>query len=64
MRESDSSLGHHLNEVAVAQLVADKPSDAENDDDAIKMASVEEGGWEIPHAADYRLLFPFAPQPS
>ena len=44
MRDSDSSLGHHLDEVAVAQLVGDIPSDAENDDEAIKMAAMEEGG--------------------
>ena len=32
MRDSDSALGHHLDEVAVAQLIGDIPSDAENDD--------------------------------
>jgi hypothetical protein len=63
MRDSDSALGHHLDEVAVVQLVGDIPSDAENDDEAIKMAAMEEGGWEMTHAADYRLLFPFAPPP-
>lgn len=42
MREIDSTLGHHLKEVAVAQLIGDIPSDAENDDDAIKMAALEE----------------------
>jgi hypothetical protein len=32
MREIDPSLGHHLDEVAVAQPVGDIPSDAENND--------------------------------
>jgi len=31
MRDGDPSLGHHLDEVAVAQLVGDIPSDAVND---------------------------------
>lgn len=44
MREIDSSLGHHLDEVAVAQLVGDIPSDAENDDGTIEVAATEERG--------------------
>lgn len=44
MRDSDTALGHHLDEVAVAQHVGDIPSDAENDDDAIKMAAMGERG--------------------
>ena len=43
MRDSDSALGHHLDEVAVAQLIGDIPSDAENDDCAIKVATMKEG---------------------
>jgi hypothetical protein len=34
---------HHLDEVAVAQLIGDVPSDAENDDCAIKVATLKEG---------------------
>jgi hypothetical protein len=41
MRDRDSSLGHHLDEVAVAQLVGDIPSDAENDYCATKVAAAE-----------------------
>lgn len=44
MRARDSSLGHHLDEVAVAQLVGEIPSDAKNDDNVIKMAAREKGG--------------------
>ena len=43
MRESDSALGHHLDEVAVAQFIGDIPSDAENDDCAVEVAAIEEG---------------------
>jgi hypothetical protein len=43
MGEIDSSLGHHLDEVAVAQLIGDIPSDAENDDCAIEVAATEQG---------------------
>ena len=32
MRDNDSSLGHHLDEVAVAQLGSHIPADAENND--------------------------------
>lgn len=42
MREIDSSLGHRLNEVAVAQLVGDIPSDAENDDCVIEVTATKQ----------------------
>jgi hypothetical protein len=43
MRDSDTALGHQLGEVAVAQLIGDIPSDAENDDSAIKVATTKQG---------------------
>jgi hypothetical protein len=43
MGDGDSALGHHLDEVAAAQLIGDIPSDAENDDYAIKVATMNAG---------------------
>jgi hypothetical protein len=43
MRDIDTALGHHLDEVAVAQLIGDIPSDAENDDCTIEVAATEQG---------------------
>ena len=56
MREIDTALGHHLDEVAVAQLIGDIPSDAENDDCAIKVATAKQGRCvrRLIHAADYQ----------
>jgi hypothetical protein len=31
MSETDAALGHHISEVAIAELVSDVPADAEND---------------------------------
>jgi hypothetical protein len=56
MRDGDPSLGHHLDEVAVAQLIGDVPSDAENDGRAIKVATAKQGRRvrrRLIHAADY-----------
>lgn len=61
MSDIDSALGHHIHQVPVAKFVNEIPADAENDDCAIEMAATEEGAGELMHAADYRLLFAFAP---
>ena len=66
MRESDSSLGHNLYQVAVAQLIADIPSDTENDDCAIEVAATEQGRCvreRLVHATDYQPDSAFAPEP-
>ena len=66
MRDIDSSLGHHLGEVAVAQLIGDIPSDAENDDGAIKVATAKQGRCvrrRLIHATDYQPTSAFAPEP-
>jgi hypothetical protein len=43
VRDGDTALGHHLDEVAVAQLIGDIPSGAENDDCATEVATMKEG---------------------
>lgn len=66
MRDRDSSLGHHLDEVAVAQLIGDIPSDAENDDCVIEVAATEQGRCvrgRLIHATDYQPDSAFAPEP-
>src|SRR5205823_13945268 len=42
MRQTEPSLGHHLNEIAVAQLVAHIPTDAEHHDEAVKSMALEQ----------------------
>ena len=37
-----AALGHHLDQVAVAELIGDVPSDTENDDCAVKMATIKQ----------------------
>jgi hypothetical protein len=66
MRDSDTALGHHLDEVAVAQLIGDIPSDAENDDRAIEVATAKQGRCvrkRLIHATDYQPGSAFAPEP-
>lgn len=66
MRDSDSSLGHHLGEVAVARLIGDIPSDTKNDDCAIKVATAKQGRCvrkRLIHATDYQPNLAFAPEP-
>jgi hypothetical protein len=67
MRGIDPSLGHHLNEIAAAQLVGDIPSDAENDDDVIEVATAKQ--WRcvrkrLIHTTDYLPDSAFAPEPA
>src|ERR1700754_1519912 len=67
MRDINSALGHQLYQVPGAKFVSDVPSDADNDDCAIEVATTKHGRHvrlKLIHATDYRLLFPFAPQPS
>ena len=42
MRDIDTALSHQLYQVAVAQLISDVSSDAENDDGAIKVATMKQ----------------------
>lgn len=64
VRDIDPARGHQLYRVTVAKAVGDVPADAENDGCAVGAAAAEEGGRERAHAADYRLPFALAPQPS
>jgi len=41
MRDIDSALVHHLHQVTVAELISDVPSDAQNDDRVIEVATVK-----------------------
>jgi hypothetical protein len=41
MRDGDTALGHHFDQIPVAELVGDVPPDAENDDRAIKVAAMK-----------------------
>jgi hypothetical protein len=43
MGDSDTALGHHLDEVAVAQLIGDTPSDAGNDDCVVEVVAMKQG---------------------
>jgi len=66
MGDIDSPLGHHLYQVAVAQLIGDIPSDTENDDCAIEVAATEQGRCVregLLHATDYQPTSAFAPEP-
>jgi hypothetical protein len=66
MGDSDTALGHHLDEVAVAQLIGDIPSDAENDDCAVEVAATKQGGCvrgRLLHVTDYQPDSAFAPEP-
>ena len=66
MRDSDSALGHHLGEVVVARLIGDIPSDTENDDRAIKVATAKQGRCvreRLIHVTDYQPDSAFAPEP-
>ena len=38
----DSSLAHYFDQVTIAELVGDVPTDAENNDDTIKVTTTEE----------------------
>jgi hypothetical protein len=42
MRDIDSTLSHHFYQITVAELVGDVPTDAEKNDDTIKVTTVEE----------------------
>ena len=67
MRDSDTALGHHLDEVAVAQLIGDIPSDAENNDCAVEVSTTKQGRCvrgRLIHATDYQPNSVFAPTPS
>ncbi len=37
----DAPLGHHLYQVAIAELIGDVPSDAQNDDRVVEVAPTE-----------------------
>ena len=43
MRDIDAALGHHSHQVSGAKLVSGIPTDAENDDCAIKLATTKQG---------------------
>ncbi|HJR06854.1 MAG TPA: hypothetical protein VJ842_06335 [Pyrinomonadaceae bacterium] len=67
MRDRDAALGHHLDEVAVAQLIGAIPADAENNDCAIEVAATEEERCvrkKLVHVTDYPPDSAFAPEPS
>ena len=60
-------LGHHFHQITVAELVGDVPPNAKNDDEPIKMTTVEESGRVRAariHAEDYHLTSAFAPEPT
>ena len=66
MRDINSSLGHHLDQVTVAELVGDVSSDAENNDGAIEVVATKQGRHvrgKLMHATDYQLNSAFAPEP-
>ena len=66
MRDIDSSLGHHLGEAAVAQLIGDIPMDAENDDCAIEVAATKQGRCvrgRLIDVTDYQPNSALAPEP-
>lgn len=66
MRDCDTALGHHLDEVAVVQLIGDIPSDAENDDSAVEVAATKQGlcvRERLIHVTDYQPDSAFAPEP-
>jgi hypothetical protein len=42
MRNIDSTLGHHLHQVTVAELISNVPSDAHNDDRVIEVTTAKE----------------------
>ncbi len=44
MRDIDSALSHHLDQVSIAEFVGDIPTDAENDDGAVEVAAMKQGG--------------------
>jgi hypothetical protein len=44
MRDSDTACSHHFYQVTIAQFVGDVPTDTENDDRTIEMATTEERG--------------------
>jgi hypothetical protein len=41
MRNIDSTLGHHLDQVTVAELISDVPTDAQNDDRVIEVGTMK-----------------------
>jgi hypothetical protein len=42
MRDIDTALGHHLDQVSIAKFVSEIPSDTENDDCAVKVAAMKQ----------------------
>jgi hypothetical protein len=63
MRERDAALSHQLYQVAIAQFISDVPSNTEEDDVAIKVATMKQRGGEWAHAADYQSALAFASEP-
>lgn len=66
MRDIHAALGHQLYQVTVAKFVGDIPTDAENDDCAIKVATAKQGRCvrrRLIHATDYQPNSAFAPEP-
>jgi hypothetical protein len=66
MRDSHTALSHHSHQVAIAKIVSEIPTDAENDDCAIEVAATEQGRCvreRLLHATDYQPTSAFAPEP-
>jgi hypothetical protein len=63
MSESHTTLGRHLSEVTVTQLVGNVPPDTENNDRAVEVAATKEREGELAHAVDYQPALAFAPEP-
>jgi hypothetical protein len=43
MRDIDTALSHHLDQVSIAKLVSEIPADTENDDCGGKVAAMKQG---------------------
>lgn len=41
MRHVNAALGHHLNQITIAEFISDVPADAQNDDRVIEMTTAK-----------------------
>ncbi len=62
MRDIDTALGYHLDQISVAELIGDVPSDTENNDRLVEVAATKLGGEGVPHDTNYLPASTFAPE--
>jgi hypothetical protein len=53
----------HLDQISIAEFVGDVPTDTENDNCMVEVASIKQSGVEMMHITNYLLLVAFALQP-